>query len=256
MDQAKPFEAWDFQRPLGRLQHQRLVGQVDVRRPAAGMHLLQFDSQPLVGSLLGTAWCSPSAGEGLEAPLAEAYARGNDLVACYAPTHDWPYSSQIYWRLEESYAVAGALAGAMLMVSVETDLLDSHPRINVSTQLAADEALFLELDDQHADARSLDARPPGEKTLITRCGCLLLRLPDGKTSYAEMAHPSDFQELTVTGEQSKSWQVSWQLFAHFLEKGVIRRARMVGAFLPRADDVAIATACYRTMINSPLPLTT
>ena len=44
--------------------------------------------------------------------------------------------------------------------------------------------------------------------------------------------------------------------ADFLEKGVIRRARVHAAVLPRENDVELALECCRAIENRPLPLTT
>jgi hypothetical protein len=48
----------------------------------------------------------------------------------------------------------------------------------------------------------------------------------------------------------------WTLFAEFLEKGVIRRARLHSAFLRREHDLDIAAACCVTIERDSLPLTT
>ena len=48
----------------------------------------------------------------------------------------------------------------------------------------------------------------------------------------------------------------WRLFAEFLEKGVIRRARVHGAIVPRKNDIEIAAACCRAIDGLELPLTT
>jgi hypothetical protein len=48
----------------------------------------------------------------------------------------------------------------------------------------------------------------------------------------------------------------WRLFAEFLEKGVIRRARIHGAIVPRDNDVEIAAACCKAIDGLELPLTT
>ncbi len=47
----------------------------------------------------------------------------------------------------------------------------------------------------------------------------------------------------------------WELFADFLEKGVIRRARVYGVLLPREDDIELALECCAAVQQIPLPLT-
>jgi hypothetical protein len=46
------------------------------------------------------------------------------------------------------------------------------------------------------------------------------------------------------------------MFSEFLEKGVIRKARVHSAFIERAKDIQIAAACCETIERSALPLTT
>jgi hypothetical protein len=50
--------------------------------------------------------------------------------------------------------------------------------------------------------------------------------------------------------------LEWRLFSEFLEKGVIRRARVHAAILPRQNDLEIAAACCAAIDRLELPLTT
>jgi hypothetical protein len=67
---------------------------------------------------------------------------------------------------------------------------------------------------------------------------------------------TDFRELTIQYISDGACQTSWELFADFLEKGVIRRARMQSVFVPRKNDTAIATALCKEIDQQRLPLTT
>ncbi|MEX0599465.1 MAG: hypothetical protein WD205_02405, partial [Rhodothermales bacterium] len=133
-----------------------------------------------------------------------------------------------------------------LIVSVQTDLLDSHPQIRVTTRLAADELI---------EHRALSIEHPAS-SIEHPASCLLWRLAGGKLSYAEIVPESDFRQLTVERDADGVASVHWDLFAEFLEKGVIRRARIQGAFLPRQDDIELAAACCRAIDRRALPLTT
>ena len=124
--------------------------------------------------------------------------------------------------------VLGALS---LIVSVETSLLDSRPLVEVCTELPAEEVLPL---DQRG---------------------VLYRLPGAEISYAELSAPGEFQNLRLERQEQTFRTSRWKFFAHFLEKGVIRRARLRGVFLPREDDVARADACYEELLIAELPLT-
>jgi hypothetical protein len=139
-----------------------------------------------------------------------------------------------------------------LLVSVETHLLDTWPRICVGSQLACREVL--QIDPAMGTASAIER----EQTLQSAPGicCVLRRLRDVPVSYAEIVPASDFRELTVRRDAPDSFWVEWDLFADFLEKGVIRKARLHGTFLPRENDIGIALECCRAIERRPLPLTT
>jgi hypothetical protein len=75
-------------------------------------------------------------------------------------------------------------------------------------------------------------------------------------SYAEMVHPADFAGASLELRGEELLRFSHPLFAERLEKGVIRRVRLCGVFLPRDRDLEKASAIYRNFIAEPLPLTT
>jgi hypothetical protein len=86
--------------------------------------------------------------------------------------------------------------------------------------------------------------------------CIIRRLTDVPLSYVEIMPASDFRHVVVHHESDGICRVSWELFADFLEKGVIRRSRLHSAFVERANDVELAAACGEAMARSSLPLTT
>ena len=45
--------------------------------------------------------------------------------------------------------------------------------------------------------------------------------------------------------------IRWQMFPESLEKGVIRRGRVRGVFLPREQDEQLARAAWRALVDSP-----
>jgi hypothetical protein len=84
---------------------------------------------------------------------------------------------------------------------------------------------------------------------------MLWRLPGGELSYAEIVPASDFRRLRVE-RFDHSIGAQWEMFSEFLEKGVIRRARLQAMFVPRADDVQIVAESCQSIALRPLPLTT
>jgi hypothetical protein len=244
---------WKFAHPIGEFVDGRWTGQIDIARPDLGLQKLRFDDTALAGELLAVA---PTGMSSWPARLADAYVRGDDLVAAYEATADWPYASQLYWRAEPTDHDGGVLASLSLLVSIQTSLLDTHPRVCVTSQLPADEVLFLAFDDR--GEMQIDDVTVGTHEISpnAKLGCLLLRLPGGGLSYAELMPASDFQRLTVEFDSDSGCRTRWELFAEFLEKGVIRRARLQTALLDRQHDLEAAAVCCRRFHERPLPLTT
>ncbi|MEX2316875.1 MAG: hypothetical protein WD669_06975 [Pirellulales bacterium] len=248
---------WDFDSPIAALRCGGLAARVDVSRPQQGVYDLSVNSSKVAGTLFAIEWIAEKPADSTESVLsagwpmgvADAYVRGCDLVATYGRMPNSPYSPQIYWRVEQgaTQRVPGReQEGLSLIVSVQTDLLDSHPQIRVTTRLAADELI---------EHRALSIEHPAS-SIEHPASCLLWRLAGGKLSYAEIVPESDFRQLTVERDADGVASVHWDLFAEFLEKGVIRRARIQGAFLPRQDDIELAAACCRAIDRRALPLTT
>jgi hypothetical protein len=128
----------------------------------------------------------------------------------------------------------------------------------VVSHVAAKELMHVAVSGREHVAQTLT----GTKTHILKpeasSHCLIARLPDGETSYMECVSASDFQQAWVSpaNEEAKVAKLEWLLFHEFLEKGVIRRARVHMLFLPRENDVLLAAACCRALETRPLPLTT
>jgi hypothetical protein len=72
-----------------------------------------------------------------------------------------------------------------------------------------------------------------------------------------MVHPADFDRSTIDTLENRQVEMTTSFFAQErLEKGVIRRARVCGLFVPRSDDIAQTLDAYRQFAASQLPLTT
>jgi len=241
-----------------------MIAELDLERPDLGLHALRVDEATINGRLLVItpneelpAW--PAKLPAWPAQLIDAYIRGNDLVATYAGVESWPYAPQIYWCAESIPADGLALSSRSLtalsiVVSIQTNLLDTHPRIVVHSALPADDVLLISVV---GDDMLVDSHVEGIQTLdprSTACG-LVWRLPGDKLSYAEIMPLNDFRQLSVvrTGGTIGS---RWELFTEFLEKGVIRRARVQSLFVPRENDVQLVAECCQAIDKRPLPLTT
>jgi hypothetical protein len=251
--------AWKFENSLATLRCGSLIGQVNVAEPHLGLHQLRLESSALAGRICSVERDAPtnSSANTWPAKLADAYVRGDDLVATYQATDDWPFAPQVYWRSDTLSSIDPVLSSLSLEVSVSTHLLDTHPRIVAVTHLAADEVLHVMPSDR-GDMRTtllLDRKSVIPQTDRGEC-CLLWRLPGALISYAEIVPARDFRDLTVRQEKDGTCQARWELIAEFLEKGVIRRTRLQSAFLPRERDIELAADCCRSVAAQPLPLTT
>jgi hypothetical protein len=85
---------------------------------------------------------------------------------------------------------------------------------------------------------------------------VLYRLLHNDFSYVEIMRATDHRGIAFRPTPAGKLRAEWELFADFLEKGVIRRARVHGALLPRENDIELALECCRAIEQSPLPLTT
>ncbi len=273
-DTANTGARWSLQGNVGRLIYGPLSGEVDTSRPHSGLSALAFDSDHRLGLLLGVIphgqWLSPSDTKGGDEarswplPLAETYVRGNDLVATYRASDNSPFSSQLYWRTATLDGVEGVVASISLLVSLQTQLLDTRPQISVVSLLSAKETLCIDVDD-HAKPEINQVRPPesdqirtGENNVAAgKVRCVLRRLVAPGLSYAEIMPSADYFAMYAAGPNAEGDYITeWTLFADFLEKGVIRRARVHAALLPRENDIELATICCLAIERLELPLTT
>jgi hypothetical protein len=188
--------------------------------------------------------------------LHDWYVRGSDLVAQFEKTPTQRLSPQIYWRARnwrEHYAVS-----IEMILSMQTELLDCTPQAKVHS---FNHGGSLWLADSFADARfeQVHAERGGEERVSGRDSSYQLfvfRNEKLGVSYAQAVHPSDFIAATIVADKiSGLWGASSTLLPEHLEKGVIRRARICGWFLPAKNDLQTAAALARQFVDEPLPLT-
>lgn len=230
-----------------------LTAQVNLREPNEGLHNIVVRKEPMpnVAVLQTRIGDEPS---GWNDELVDTYVRGADLVAAYAPAPQRNISSQIYWRAIQ-YDDLEAV-GVETIVSVQTDLLDSDPRMTIGSTIPCCDVTRLS-DDKEARFELVTAADVNPSVVDSGVGPLLFRLADATYSYVEMIHPADFsaaeiRECTADNERVCS---KFRVFNEPLEKGVIRRSRVCGAFIAREGDEQVAVECYRRFVESAVPLT-
>jgi hypothetical protein len=230
-----------------------LSGRIDIARPHAGLRDTQLRGKQWPAVLLSVFRANDADEEFWPLSLAEAFVRGDDLVATYQPISGWPFSPQLYWRANELESLEGVSSSVSLLVSIQTHLLDTCPQIGVASRFSRGE-LFL-LSTRDGDRPRVEPVP--HSRTISPAGeicCVLLRLDGWPLSYVEIVQPGDFRE-SVLRRDNNGITVEWHLFADFLEKGVIRRARVHAALLTRDHDFELAAACCVATQQLELPLT-
>lgn len=214
-------DVWNFAHSSARLALAQLTGEVTIANPALGLGNLTWNGAPVAGHVLGASACTTTTRQ-------DAYARASDLVAVYAETEPETFSWQVYWR------AAAPESGVVLVdviLSYQTPLLESFPRVATHTVLPAGEV----------------------ENLSGECDCVILRPTDCDWSYAEMTHPKDRGTLQTLA--AGEVQLVRELGGQFLEKGVIRRLRLRGAFLPRNNDRALTQRFGEQLAAETPPLT-
>lgn len=197
--------------------------------PAVGDRRVQVKSPD--GLLLATLWDMP---EVSGAPLVDAYVRDDDLVCLAGPTESFPFHTQLYWTLRRINTEPHPLMALSLLVSVRTDLLDTHPSIQVATEAATRSSRVMSVEGGPAYVESLREN----LTLI------------------DFATPEDCQRQHLHTTDEGRTTIERSLFGHFLEKGVIRSGRLFATLLEGDVTEPQATAVCQELLAAELPLTT
>lgn len=226
-----PQAAWKLTGTQAHLTCEEFSVSVNAAEPARGATDLLVAGQSIAATLFAWAPCDAAA-----PPLAECYVRGDDLIAEYRPYEGFPFKTHVYWRYQPALAPQES-STLQLVLSVHTHRLDTHPVYHVwsdvnngAWQLVA------------ADGGALGAMASGE---------------NGNYALVQSAEPGDFvssrgPELSVADKRPRA---TWRLFDEFLEKGVIRRARIGVAMTPKGLSAEDAAAICRQIQRHPTPLT-
>jgi len=246
---------WQLDGTRARVHCGDLTAQVDVEYPSQGVRQIKYQDTSFAGAqILGVTACDDQA-DRHELP-GECHVRGTDLIASYGQPGGAAVAREIYWR-----AVCDQVAnlcGLELWLSAETRLLDSDPHLVGRSKLPPCEVSYLKRGDAGGLAEL--ANRPGEQVVLTHDnsdGLLLFRPANCRWSYCEMVHPADFNRVAIDtfADGHVEWTTSF-FVQERLEKGVIRRARVQGLFVPRSDDVTQILDACRQFADSQLPLTT
>lgn len=241
-----------------RLQLERCTAVIDPFTPGGGLQEVVIDGRQIAGFQPLAPQLEPIEPPG-EAGAVEHYVRGGDLVATYANQPAADMRSQAYWRAA-SHERAGAIAAIELVLSVQTSLLDSSPRIFTYSRILAGEASRLTKREGGSFVNIVPPAGAADPDDIPEAPqCYLFRLPGRQYSYVEMVHPDDSRNSSWDGwlhGTDYRLELRHELFSETLEKGVILRARVLGILLDRRDDKAAALHHWEAFLTEALPLTT
>ena len=250
-----PHSPWSLRERQARLDLGSFSAQLDVDQPRLGLGSIASSGEPFAKLALYQIGIEPR----IDNPVAggsDVYVRGNDLIATYERTEARPLRFQLFWRALSATQPASA-AGVELVVSVQTHLLDSDPKLTITSTIpATDVRRLCAADGSHFVTVAADART-GSSDISTPPSCILFRISP-TASYVEMLHPTDCRQVTISslaGSAANMFSLQTRLFVERLEKGVILRSRMRSYLLPRAADEATAAQLYREFAIAEPPLT-
>lgn len=236
---------WTLNGTHAHLAHARIKASIELAHANVGLTEFSINGATLANtSLLNIV--APSL---TSKPPIDIYVRQQDLVATYEEPDGQRQRLQAYWRVVNSDSEPFTTT-LELVVSVQTDLLDSHPAMFASSQFVAAEVSRFAVAENNEPVLI-------RRNAVDQAGFLLIRPHDAEASFMQAAHPTDFAgiELSQSDGTFQPVELRHPLFAESLEKGVIRRARIRLAILPRENDLALATACYRDFAASEPMLT-
>lgn len=235
---------WQIKESIAELSTDRFTGLVDLSRPWMGFSLSNERPAGIL-QILGV-WFENHKSE-FESQQFTVHVRGTDLVARYTEDQQRHIYPEIYWRLIEPTSLG--VSGIELIASVQTSKLSSKPRLTTQSRCIAEEVLRIE-SRRDGDCQTFDLG--AEKSVRLERDSFLLSRPNNTSfSYCEMVHPSDFVSSTIMQtEQQGIAQLSHELFPQSLEKGVIRRGRVRGIFVPRERDVECAREHFLEFADS------
>ncbi len=186
----------------------------------------------------------------------EIYVREQDLIAHYLQSPDDNYAFQLDWQLLP--VRRPFVGGVELWISIQTNFLDTEPLLEVSC-LSPDAQPWEMYSHQNLTVQdhsgSADVASPATSPAAVHPAAMVCNAKPGTNCTGLWMIEATDQENSQLSSAPVAAELRVKLFGHFMEKGVIRRARM--RFLLSEANVGKAeiAAAYTEFIASPLPLT-
>ncbi len=255
---------WQFDEQSARFAFQDYRGEFRLTSPERGLAISGSTSRSEIAPLLGVSFADAN-----RPRIQDCYQRIDDFIAVYPQTSYRPFNIQLQYRvfangeadstLPEQVADAG---GHQLLVeqwiSNSTFLLDSHPQLDVELfpifHDAADAIqVWQDIDDQLVPLATADSDGANIAVVVAQPF-------NNKPAIAVFVHPLDQSDadfaIRGSDDGASAGVAMLRLFDRFMEKGVIRRARLRLLISSEAIDDETLRTHYDHFANSPLPLTT
>ena len=225
---------WQIHRSTARWESDRLRVSVDLTCPAVGFHHIAWEATDFPHARVLQV-SVPSRGHHDTECVDDVYVRGSDAIVTYAETSDSPVHPQVYWRVLDAPGSSSAII-LEAIVSVQTRLLDSDPRIQLASTVSGDPWLLCAAEDSAGRFRTIVPQKRSPLSIdVTAPGiALLARIPELAFSYGHIVHATDLIEAQLTWDQAGHMStLSTVFFGQRLEKGVLRRVRARAILVPR-----------------------
>jgi hypothetical protein len=219
---------WELSGDFAKCVHQGWSATMNPKKPSLGLNLSQGSTSCDLLSV------SPKPGHSLI--IQEAYVRQSDLIVKYAQSDCDAYGFQLDWRKRDCDLI-DAIA-IELWVSIQTNLLDTHPELDIASQVIGGHWKSYSLKELGEDGH----------------GVGVFECPLGSGTALMMIQSSDVIQCHPTASTAGP-NCSLKLFGQFLEKGVIRRARFFAIAARNTINEDKLREIYLELTSSPLPLT-
>jgi len=224
---------WSLHHQVATLQTHGWNWSFDLSRPTLGVSVSN-ENHALAGQLLQV---FPSPAHALV--IDDAFIRDSDLMVRYGQSASDQFAFQLDFRSVPSAALGPFDCGLDLWLSVQTQLLDSHPLLDVRSCTAGG----------HWTASDVNGEAGASGSVAT------LSSTTNTGHVALLVHPSDRVQTELMRLDTAEC-CDLRLFGSFMEKGVIRRARLRCLLGSAQIDAATLASAYAQFEDSPLPLTT
>ena len=234
---------WQLDGTIASWQSVQLTAQFDLLTPHLGVQVQQWQQlsitpDPVLQVDLQTR---------INVSDLDAYIREGDLIVQYPECPDTGYRLQLRW----STLCDSSIAAVELLVTMHTTRFSITSSLDVGNQF-----------DRSICQGYTSAGIPVSAGIEdpTPCGLVLCRPADSTWTYAEMtsAHRATLQGVkrSIGSSLPTRHCSSFRVFNGTLEKGVTRRMRVRGLFLPRAEDEAQAAQHFNRFLKIPPQLDT